>query len=142
MMMYDEFVKELRDAENYAKEMCTNPYRFVPYYGKAADVIEVLSLIAESSDRRVAQWAETAIKAVDQIPCWIPVTEGLPKTQDSLLGKKSNKVIVAFRFSDGTQGTDTAHILNGEWVFEDHITVVERTITHWMPLPEPQKEEV
>ena len=74
-------------------------------------------------------------------PRWIPVTERLPKTRESILGKKSNKVIVAFRFGDGTQGTDTAHTLNGEWVFEDHITVVERTITHWQPLPEPPKEE-
>ena len=81
--------------------------------------------------------------AVDVVerPRWIPVTERLPKTRESILGKKSNKVIVAFRFGDGTQGTDTAHTLNGEWVFEDHITVVERTITHWQPLPEPPKEE-
>jgi len=74
-------------------------------------------------------------------PRWIPVTEALPKTRESILGKKSSKVIVAFCFDDGTQGTDTAHTLNGEWVFEDHITVVTRTITHWMPLPEPPKEE-
>ena len=72
---------------------------------------------------------------------WIPVTKRLPKTRESILGKKSSKVIVAFRFDDGTQGTDTAHTLNGEWVFEDHITVVARTITHWMPIPEPPKEE-
>lgn len=74
-------------------------------------------------------------------PKWIPVTERLPKTRDSILGQKSSKVIVAFHFDDGTQGTDTAHTLNGEWVFEDHITVVARTITHWIPLPEPPKEE-
>lgn len=73
----------------------------------------------------------------EEVSKWIPVTEALPKTRESILGKKSNKVIVAFRFDDGTQGTDTAHTLNGEWVFEDHITVVARTITHWMPLPKP-----
>jgi len=74
---------------------------------------------------------------VNETPQWISVTERLPKTRESILGKKSSKVIVAFRFGDGTQGTDTAHTLNGEWVFEDHITVVARTITHWMPLPPP-----
>lgn len=72
---------------------------------------------------------------------WVSVTERLPKTRESILGKKSSEVIVAFRFDDGIQGTGTAHTLNGEWVFEDHIIVVARTITHWMPLPEPPKEE-
>ena len=41
--MYDELVKELREAEKEAKELFANPYRFVPYYGKAADAIERLS---------------------------------------------------------------------------------------------------
>lgn len=68
---------------------------------------------------------------------WISVEERLPKTRPSILGQKSSKVIVAFQFDDGMQGTDTAHILNGDWVFEDRITVVNRAVTHWMPLPEP-----
>ena len=75
------------------------------------------------------------------VPHWISVEERLPKTRSSILGQKSNKVIVAFRFDDGTQGTDTAHTLNGDWVFEDRIVVVNRTVTHWMPLPEAPKEE-
>jgi hypothetical protein len=94
---------------------------------------------------QAADAIEELVGKVEQLPRWIPVTERMPKTQESILCKKSSKVIVAFRFDDGTQGTDTAHTLNGEWVFEDHITVVARTITHWMPLPpppEPPKEDV
>ena len=85
---------------------------------------------------------DEAADAIEELsnPRWIPVTETLPKTRESILGKKSSSVIVAFRFDDGTQGTSTAHTLNGEWVFEDHITVVARTITHWMPLPQPPQE--
>lgn len=102
---------------------------------QAADAIE-------EQQRQIDTWIEQERKALlKSMPKWIPVTEQLPKTRESILGKKSSKVIVAFRFYDGTQGTDTAHTLNGEWVFEDHITVVARTITHWMPLPEPPKEE-
>lgn len=122
--MYGELVKRLREAD--VKSMCgecglnlhTGATKKGVLFAEAADAIAELSK-----------------------PRWIPVTEGLPKTRASILGKKSSKVIVAFRFDDGTQGTDTAHTLNGEWVFEDHITVVERTITHWQPLPEPPKEE-
>lgn len=97
--------------------------------------------IIERLSKQNKKLEEVVKTALDFIPCWIPVTERLPKTRDSILGQKSSKVVVAFLFDDGTQGTDTAHILNGIWVFEDHITVVRRTVTHWQPLPAPPKEE-
>ena len=125
-MNYEELIKRLRNGLSCYGEKCSScPDRkncITFYEHSAADAIEVLSKM-ENTTR------------------WIPVTERLPKTRESILGKKSSKVIVAFRFDDGTQGTDTAHTLNGEWVFEDHITVLARTITHWIPLPEPPKEE-
>ena len=96
-------------------------------------VLQMSDLMDEAADA-----IEELEKAASR---WIPVKGQLPKTRESILGKKSSKVIVAFRFDDGTQGTDTAHTLNGEWGFEDHIIVVPRTITHWMPLPGPPKEE-
>lgn len=148
--MYEDLVNQLRHPWQYNGLIAdlTN---------SAADAIEELSRVADAiphvceccigcemetggCDRGFVLSPKRAREYLSK-PRWIPVTKGLPKTRESILGKKSNKVIVAFRFSDGTQGTDTAHTLNGEWVFEDHITVVERTITHWQPLPEPQKEE-
>lgn len=130
--MYDELVKSLRQCAEASCAGCKNDLVEIGCRGKlqreAADVIEDL-------ENKLNLWRQ------DKISCWIPVTEHLPKTRESILGKKSSKVIVAFRFDDGTQGTDTAHTLNGEWVFEDHITVVARTITHWMSLPEPPKEK-
>lgn len=121
--MYEELVKRLRaqaEAERFydGEEML---------YEIAADAIE--------STNKAYQMISEAYEAEVTKQNWIPVTEELPKTRESILGKKSSKVIVAFRFDDGTQGADTAHTLNGKWVFEDHITVVARTVTHWMPLP-------
>lgn len=132
-MMYEEQVKRLRDKAS--KLDYDGWVDTAASLEEAADTIEALEFTCDIYEKDYK-----ALQAY--VPKWIPVTEGLPKTQESILGKKSNKVIVAFRFDDGTQGTDTAHTLNGEWVFEDHITAVERTITHWQPLPEPQKEEV
>lgn len=81
---------------------------------------------------------EAILEAMEHsAPEWISVEERLPETRNSILGQRSNKVIVAFQFNDGTQGTDTAHTLNGDWVFEDRIVVVNRTVTHWMRLPSP-----
>lgn len=129
--MHEELVARLRDRARREDE----------YYAHGGDVINEAADAIEEMSRDIDISNEAMTAMYGAIPHWIPVTERLPKTRESILGKKSSKVIVAFRFDDGTQGTDTAHTLNGEWVFEDHITVVARTITHWMPLPEPPKEE-
>ncbi len=126
--MYEELVKLLRKKYDQA-----------PMVMEAADAIEELSREAKVNARRASKWAADAEKA--EKTRWIPVAERLPETRSSILGQKSSKVIVAFQYDDETQGTDTAHTLNGNWVFEDRITVVNRTVTHWMPLPETPKEE-
>ena len=138
--MYDELVKKIRHC-------ATDPMHclscgedkdgrcFKRLMTQAADAIEELQQIAEHYEETSKEYFKYACYYRERVPHWIPVTEQLPETHESILGKKSSKVVVAFRFDDGTQGTDTAHTLNGKWVFEDHITVVARTITHWMPLP-------
>ena len=129
--MYEELTAELRIFETVCKH--SDKPDIADLARRAADAIESASkayqMMAEAYEREVTKQK------------WIPVTEALPKTRESILGKKSSKVIVAFHFDDGTQGTDIAHTINGEWKFEDHITVVTRTITNWMPLPQPPKEE-
>ena len=148
--MYEELIKRLREHGEFlivSDRMKAPPNVnvrnvFAEDYAQAADAIEALQKAldavndAHNEGYDVGYWAGRR----DYEPKWIPVTERLPKTRESILGKKSSKVIVAFRFDDGTKGTDTAHTLNGEWAFEDHITVVVRTITHWMSLPEPPEE--
>lgn len=56
--MYDELVKELREAEKRAKVFGRNPYRYVPYYGKAADAIEELSVKYEKALQDLVKQAE------------------------------------------------------------------------------------
>ena len=132
--MYEELVKRLREESEIERWLQPHSANETPkLLDDAADAIE--------STNKAYQMISEAYEAEVTKQNWISVTERLPKTRESILGKKSSKVIVAFRFDDGTQGTDTAHTLNGEWVFEDHITVVARTITHWMPLPSAPTEE-
>ena len=57
---------------------------------------------------------------------WIPVTERLPEDRNEVLVHTTKKVSKA-RFGDGRW-----HGSGGCWM----------NVTHWMPLPEPPKEEV
>lgn len=149
--MYDELVKELREAEKEAKELFTNPYRFIPYYGKAADAIEELSRGVSVWAKRAMAWAAEAEKA-EKAHRWIPVTEGLPE-DGSLVGKliadSDGNIRIASQCAEIT-------LSGGKTVYTDLIDLVSllaedtpttkwedcTNITHWMPLPEPPKEEL
>ena len=86
-------------------------------------------------------------------PHWIPVTERLPKEEDSIFAryygtdrwrksmfrKKSREVIVTSVFEDGELHTEVAHTTDGEW--HVGVNVVPRTVIAWMPMPEPMRLE-
>lgn len=62
---------------------------------------------------------------------WIPVSEWLPSHEDDVL----------VCFSDGYVCGAYYDVITEEWIHEDGTPVNDRyTITHWMPLPEPPKE--
>lgn len=89
-----------------------------------------------------------------QEPGWISVEDRLPVETHSIFwpwyGKKewskamwreqSDKVLVTVKFKDGSEFVTTGETHDGVWT-----TTISRTlepvITHWMPLPEPPKEE-
>lgn len=76
--MYDKLIESLRYEAAFAY-LGSDGERLSEMMKRAADAIEELSLIAESNERSAARWAETAGKAVEQIPRWIPATERLPE---------------------------------------------------------------
>lgn len=67
-----------------------------------------------------------------KVPRWISVKERLPKD--------GQKVIAAFRDGEGVI-VDQARYSNGEFDFANWAYVWHENITHWMPMPEPPKEE-
>lgn len=100
---------------------------------------EILAAAKQSADRIVAaeEYALVLKKEIEklraQLPRWIPVTERLP--EDPV-----KKVLV---FVPHTHGdiVDAGRYLGADgWVLEGwHLT--QNAVTHWMPLPEPPKEE-
>jgi len=115
--MYEELIATLRESRD--KRMLD-----------AADVIEELAKDLERSKDFEAFWqheAEEALRrfqvAVANKPRWIPVTERLPEKHEFVLVKsKLVKMKTDFISNDGHWYTTPA-------------------VTHWMPLPEPPKEE-
>lgn len=124
--MYEELIATLR---RQCVEMdCGNCNTCVKR--QAADAIEELIMIAESYMRSMNAWADTAEKAAEQIPEWVPVTKRLPN--------KGQKVLIYWREA-GEPAIDTA-FWQGRWAALHWVNMGDK-VTHWMPLPEPPKEE-
>lgn len=109
--MHDELVKRLRILSGTDN---------ISEFDEAADVIEEL-------DADKAALNGTVTNLLEQIkdlasPSWNPVTERLPREQETVLTWGKQGVILI----------DWRH--DNKWCFC-------RGVTHWMPLPEPPKEE-
>lgn len=68
--------------------------------------------------------------AVDEMPRWISVEERLPE--------KCEYVICIVRFGEDAWNHELGFVINNSWV---HAGRSDGIVTHWMPLPEPPKEE-
>jgi hypothetical protein len=69
---------------------------------------------------------------------WVPVSERLPESEDSVLGYRP------FTQPEAGATQDSVQWMDGNWYFTDTgymITHNERQVTHWQPLPAPPKTE-
>ncbi len=93
----------------------------------AADAIKELE---ELSRRQEVELVELTGELASK-PRWISVTERLPDTED--------EVVVAFKNSaDGEWRYRIDNFVDGAFCYN---AAFGRNITHWMPLPQPPKEE-
>lgn len=143
--MYDDLVARLRASVDGRYEKCDCcPYEedypccvdcLDKMHKQAADAIEELSRAQE-------QWIEQERNALlKSIPKWIPVTEALPEERINPNTRDFEYVLCVTIWGDvrpykyGTPiGGIEAHFWNGAGY-------VDAYVTHWMPLPEPPKEE-
>lgn len=87
-------------------------------------------------DLCIGMIARDALACIQQLeaqqPRWISVKERLPEN--------GQKVIATFK-NEGGVIVDQARYSNGEFDFASWAYVWHENITHWMPMPEPPKEE-
>ncbi len=97
---------------------------------EAADAIE-------ERCQQVDKFAEEAALLYAKLPHWIPVTEQLPeKMQYVLVRYKNNDMAVASWFG-GDEDIRFWRVMTDEGWCAD----CDTEPTHWMPMPEPPKEE-
>lgn len=157
MMDYSELVKSLREATGWK-----NASKHYSLMGKAADAIEELQAAVEREktytqfwqdaaetckvqyekmEKKMLDWQAVAdehweayqhwfYNYMNDVPKWIPVTERLPEEYVNVL---------CYCSRNKQYGC-------GEWSKEDNGTIYWSGLngmipTHWMPLPEPPKEE-
>ncbi len=119
MKTYEEQIQDLRDKAEFLRKTNydSNTHNsFAETMSQAADAIEELTRAHE-------QWIEQERNAMlKSIPKWIPVTERLPREKETVLtwGKKET-ILFDWRYDN-------------KWCCFGGVT-------HWMPLPEPPKEE-
>lgn len=101
--------------------------------------ITLVDDLAEAADRIEAQ-AKELEKLRGQLPRWIPVEERLPELQSW----GASEVVLGLIKSENAPSLNKLHNLtlcvycdNGIWSMPGRYVA----ITHWMPLPEPPKEE-
>lgn len=141
--MYENLIETLRFcAKNGDCHDCPNEKPCAGTMGnglycEAADAIEVLS--KQRSDDG-DWWAKAReLEKMLEMPRWIPVTEWLPE--------KDTKVLAYYGFDhgDGYLGMMFMQVLdyyaNDPEPHFQHEGTNGLTVTHWMPLPEPPKEE-
>lgn len=132
--MYDELVKRLRSEAVYLPEKFSKNAELLDVLMKAADAIEEVTAMAESYKRSMKAWADTAGKATEQIPRWIPVTERLPDHLTSVIVHRKDGGIFIWEYFD-TSPTDDC------WIGDSMNVYSFYDVTHWMPLPAPPKGE-
>ena len=92
------------------------------------DVKEAIEILKEENCEwfgdRVSIATAVAIEALERTR-WIPVSERLPELEDA----NSEYEVIAYNSKHNI--VETQHYVN----FEEN-----KTLTHWMPLPEPPKD--
>lgn len=123
--MYDKLVSRIR----FACEIIEGPT--ADLLTEAADAIEELQQTAEHYKGCSDDWYKEACDYKAMLPRWIPVTERLPEEDGMYL-------VHGTWSASGRKVTDTCEFyvhdgyFRAAWNFD---------VTHWMPLPEPPKED-
>lgn len=120
--MYDELIKRLREPCQY--ENCI-------LCQQAADAIEELSKKIDEWREEACKWNSEYYNLLDNMPCWIPVTEDTPSDFVSVQAH----IVGAEPFPTVRE----AYVIGGKWFFPALKEFLPVDVWKWFD--EPPKEE-
>ena len=126
----DELIKRPREVEEMLK--VAQFKEAANLIEQAADAIAKLSAYVELYKDLAEKNQQMARKLIEEKPRWIPVAEALPEENGYYLTYVESAI-----FSNSYY-LNMIKFIDGDFV-EDHCVI--HRVTHWMPLPEPPKEE-
>ena len=143
--MYENLTKALRDC---ARVNSLSLYKR-GLMKQAADAIEELSAAVEGYEANTNMVFDRSGNntVVKFEPKWIPVTERLPEEIDQSRGEWSAEIrpsddVLVWLSHEKRQSVAWYSHPYKEWTTVDENTVYcFEEVTHWMPLPEPPKED-
>ena len=125
--MYEELTKALRKQAHKLPEKFSRNAENIDLFLKSADAIEELSKQHEAQTQNI-------IALLNEKPRWIPVTDQLPEERGNYL--------VVINCPRGQWDEICAFDVEKEWVsIDEYAEIATKWVTHWMPLPQPPKEE-
>lgn len=149
-MTYAELVMKLRKRAKELPERFSKNEENIRLFLEAADAIEDLEFACNRYEKDYKDLCA-------YLPKWIPVTERLPEDNEAVnvVWVNHNPVFYYQHIKDKPQ-TSTGVYYRGQWywwsaVTQDYLAEYGKwepdlmdsaiEVTHWMPLPEPPKEE-
>lgn len=142
--MYEELIAEINETRDDCRDSDFIESAYIgELLGKAADAIEKLSKRLKDlecinigdldcDDNQLCTCMAIVRNRLEaQKSRWISVEEALPEPETCVL---------VFSGFDGARYQCTGFLSDGKWLYDHDDTEIPR-VTHWMPLPEPPKEE-
>lgn len=89
---------------------------------------------------KIGEWMSCSERLPEEHDSIFAKFKGTDKWKDAMFERISENVLVTVEFDDGTRRTEVSHTVDGKWKFD--ISVLQRNIIAWQPLPEPYKEKI
>lgn len=136
-MNYDKMIGKLSEA----KETVNNAMMEIIELRKEVERLRALNFrlneARENANEACAKWEELYRAELEKKPGWVSVNDKMPEEeQDVLLRFESGNMAVGWLCDSDEDMTFWCCYMD-----DDYYTDCDSTPTHWMPLPEPPKEE-